>query len=145
MHGDRLKQVQYALEAQWLFNTSPGFYSKLGRACLACLVLAFWCIVDLFITLVALLLGLFWQQVCSSPQRMVSCILCLLAFFCCIIVTCVTEYHSTTVMTVAVKLVYMHLIVPCNALHLTVLAALYIGWLCCGRCQNCHSLEPACT
>lgn len=68
-NGERLKQIQYALEAQGLFGTSPGFYCKLGLCCLACLALAIWCVVHQHITLGALLLGLFWQQVCSSKER----------------------------------------------------------------------------
>ncbi|KAL3135041.1 hypothetical protein ABBQ32_007988 [Trebouxia sp. C0010 RCD-2024] len=62
-NADRLKQVQRALEAQGLFTTSAGFYSKLALSCLACLALAIWCVVHQYITLGALLLGLFWQQV----------------------------------------------------------------------------------
>ena len=69
-NGERLKQVQYALEAQGLFGTSQGFYCKLGLCCLACLALAIWCVVHQHITLGALLLGLFWQQVCSTVGRM---------------------------------------------------------------------------
>lgn len=72
-NADRLKQVQRALEAQGLFTTSAGFYSKLALSCLACLALAIWCVVHQYITLGALLLGLFWQQVCSAMQEMVSC------------------------------------------------------------------------
>lgn len=70
---DRLKQVQRALEAQGLFTTSAGFYSKLALGCLACLALAIWCVVHQYISLGALLLGLFWQQVCSTMQKMVLC------------------------------------------------------------------------
>ena len=82
VNADRLKQVQCALEAQGLFTTSPCFYSKLALGCLACLGLAIWCVVHQYITLGALLLGLFWQQVRSNLQRMVSCMLCVLRCSC---------------------------------------------------------------
>ena len=69
-NGARLKQVQHALEAQGLFGTSLGFYSKLGLCCSGCLALAVWCVVHQYITPGALLLGLFWQQVsCSTPAE----------------------------------------------------------------------------
>ena len=74
-NSDRLKQVQYALEAQGLFGTSLGFYCKLGLCCLACLALAIWCVVHQHITLGALLLGLFWQQVCLTEERKLLSIL----------------------------------------------------------------------
>lgn len=80
---DRLKQVQCALEAKGLFTTSPIFYSKLVLGCLACLALAIWCVMHQYITLGALLLGLFWQQVCSTLQRMMLCMSCVLTCFCC--------------------------------------------------------------
>lgn len=73
--GERLKLVRDALEAQGLFGTSPGFYCKLGLCCLACLALAIICVVHQHITLGALLLGLFWQQVCSTQQRTLLCML----------------------------------------------------------------------
>ena len=66
--GTRLKQVQHALEAEGLFCTSRAFYCKLGLCCLACLALGMWCIVHQHIALGALLLGLFWQQVCSTKE-----------------------------------------------------------------------------
>lgn len=72
--GERLKLVRDALEAQGLFGTSPGFYCKLALCCLACLALAIFCVVHQHITLGALLLGLFWQQVRSTQQR--TCCAC---------------------------------------------------------------------
>ena len=62
----RLKTVEHALDAAGLFHTSPGFYCKLAACCALCLALAVWCVVHQYIMLGALLLGLFWQQVCSS-------------------------------------------------------------------------------
>lgn len=74
-NGERLKLVRDALEAQGLFNTSLGFYCRLGLCCLACLALAIFCVVHQHITLGALLLGLFWQQVRSTQQRTLLCML----------------------------------------------------------------------
>lgn len=60
----RLKSVQSALEADGLFQTSAGFYIKLAACCAACLALSVWCVVQQHILCGAMLLGLFWQQVC---------------------------------------------------------------------------------
>ncbi len=65
---DRLKSVQSALEAQGLFHTSTAFYIKLAACCAACLACSIWCIMQQHIVPGALLLGLFWQQVCSSAS-----------------------------------------------------------------------------
>ena len=65
-HDIALKAVQHALEAQGLFHTSLCFYSQLALGCTACLAFAVWLIVQQHIVPGALLLGLFWQQVCHS-------------------------------------------------------------------------------
>ena len=66
--ADRLKRVQSALEAQGLFHISTVFYVKLAACCAACLALCIWCIMQQHVVPGALLLGLFWQQVCSSAS-----------------------------------------------------------------------------
>ena len=62
--AERLKSVQSALEADGLFQTSAAFYIKLAACCTVCLALSVWCVVQQHISCGAILLGLFWQQVC---------------------------------------------------------------------------------
>ena len=61
----RLKAVHQALEADGLFQTSAVFYIKLAVWCGICLVSAIWCVLHQHVVVGALLLGLFWQQVCA--------------------------------------------------------------------------------
>ena len=62
----KLKAVQQTLEANGLFQTSAAFYMKLAAWCGVCLVSAVWCVLHQHVVVGALLLGLFWQQVCAS-------------------------------------------------------------------------------
>ena len=73
-HRTRLEQVQQALETQGLFHTSPYFYLQVGLWCSVCLALAVWCIVQQHVVCGALLLGLFWQQVCTFTTQANVCL-----------------------------------------------------------------------
>ena len=93
-NGERLKQVQYALEAQGLFGTSLSFYCKLGLCCLACLGLAIWCVLNQHITIGALLLGLFWQQVCSTKESTMLSMLSHSQACCMLVIKCLSSHSQ---------------------------------------------------
>ena len=73
-HSTGLRAVQHALEAQGLFHTSLRFYSQLALWCVACLAVAVCLIVQQHIVPGALLLGLFWQQVCHSMLKTMTAV-----------------------------------------------------------------------